>query len=119
MELLDCCSHSFTHFQIYFFSCFIDFYHNTENLDPFTFDGMEWQKIFQTLTKKVYTAVVACLRTYRTEAATQLKTIKDDGHAKIYAEMSKRFRQFEWFVLDLPSSGLVSNTKVDLIHKSK
>ena len=80
---------------------------------------MEWQKIFQTLTEKVYTSVVDCLRTYRTEAATQLKTIKDDGHAKIHADMRKKFRQFEWFVLDLPSSGLVSNTKVDLIHKSK
>ena len=77
---------------------------------------MEWEKIFPTLTKKVYTAVVKCLRNYRTEAATQLTTIKEDGHAKIYTEMSKRFRQFEWFVLDLPSSGLVSNTKVDLIH---
>ena len=75
---------------------------------------MEWQKIFQTLTKKVYTAVVRCLRNYKTEAATQLTTIKEDGHAKIYTEMSKRFRQFEWFVLDLPTSGLVSNTKVDL-----
>ena len=80
---------------------------------------MEWQNIFQTLTKKVYTAVVTCLRKYKTEAAKKLTTIKEDGHAKIYTEMSKRFRQFEWFVLDLPSSGLVSNTKVDLIHKSK
>ena len=75
---------------------------------------MEWQKIFQTLTKKVYTAVVKCLRNYRTEAATQLTTIKEDGHETIHGEMSKSFRQFEWFVLDLPSSGLVSNTKVDL-----
>ena len=80
---------------------------------------MGWQQILQALTKKVFTVVANCMRKYKTEAKNQLATIKESSPEAIYEDMGKKFRQYQWFVLDLPSSGLVANTKVDIIHSSK
>ena len=80
---------------------------------------MDWSKHFGEITKKVYEVVFLCFNRYRGTALEKLKQLRDSSVSETHAFLQNYFSQYQWFVFDVDTTTLTTNTWYDTEDESK
>ena len=80
---------------------------------------MDWSKPFREITEKVYDVVFICFHKYRITAYEKLEQLRDSSVSETHDYLQNYFSQYQWFVFDVDTTTLTSNTWYDKEDQSK
>ena len=80
---------------------------------------MDWSKHFSKINEKVYDVVFFCFHKYKITALEKLGQLRDSSVSETHAFLQNYFSQYQWFVFDVDTTTLATNTWYDKEEESK